>query len=377
MSSEDSEEDVAPPPGLSDGSLGGSEEEKVGRPTGLHEESLLGGAANDMQHYYAARAAAVASGYPNHHQHMLAQQLHHPHYLRDPLLSFVDPRLAFLQHQSMGRFHPGASAVNPGHSLSVGYPPSQIMSFHHPHPALGSLPVSGSIPNMEPSSFLSTLARQPLSHTGSVAAAYAQPLMSSAATTTTTAVPSRDRRNAKESINEEIKDVPLPADYKPPPLTGRDPVCLALDMDEKTLSPYQCELRKHIELFETKAEDAKSGVQGRNTPIQAGQVGLRCRHCSHIPKGKGRLRKGTVYYSRTLEGLYQVAQNLSKVHLCKSCPNIPEDIKNKLAAMQLVNKRASGGKEYWVYGLNQLGVYEDHGVLRFRPTGWEPPDDES
>jgi hypothetical protein len=44
------------------------------------------------------------------------------------------------------------------------------------------------------------------------------------------------------------------------------------------------------------------------------------------------------------------------------------DTKKRLAEMQLVNKRASGGKEYWVYGLEQLGVYEDRGILRFRPT---------
>jgi len=154
---------------------------------------------------------------------------------------------------------------------------------------------------------------------------------------------------------------------KPPPsLTNRPAIPLSLELDEKTLSPYQCELRKHIELFETQMEDITT-LQGRNIPIKLGQVGIRCRHCAQHRNAAGRISKGGVYYSKSLEGLYQVAQNLSKVHLCSSCPNIPESTKARLAQMQLVNKRASGGKEYWVYGLDQLGVYEDGKILRFRP----------
>jgi hypothetical protein len=34
--------------------------------------------------------------------------------------------------------------------------------------------------------------------------------------------------------------------------------------------------------------------------------GIRCRHCSQIRRASGRLAKGSVYYSRTLDGLYQV-----------------------------------------------------------------------
>jgi hypothetical protein len=161
-------------------------------------------------------------------------------------------------------------------------------------------------------------------------------------------------------------------------LAGRPPICLHLDLDEQTLSDYQCLLRKHIELFETRPEDIQSGVQGRNTPIRVGQVGIRCRHCSNFGKSETntscdttpharRPKKGTIYYSRTLDGLYQVAQNLTKVHLCNSCPNIPGDVKARLSEMQKVNKRTSGGKEYWVYGLKELGVYEDKDMLRFRP----------
>jgi len=161
---------------------------------------------------------------------------------------------------------------------------------------------------------------------------------------------------------------------RPPPqtLTNRPPVCLYIDLDESVLSEYQVLLRKQIELFETLPADNSAGVQGRNRPILVGQVGIRCRHCAHIPRASGRLTKGSVYYSRTLDGLYQVCQNLSKVHLQDTCQSIPDETKLRLRELQQINKRTSGRKEYWLYGLNELGVYQDRGILRFRPLGYDP-----
>jgi hypothetical protein len=45
---------------------------------------------------------------------------------------------------------------------------------------------------------------------------------------------------------------------------------------------------------------------------------------------------------------------------------IPEDVKNRLSFLQKVNRRATGGKEYWSEGLRVLGVYEDGNTMRFR-----------
>jgi hypothetical protein len=74
-----------------------------------------------------------------------------------------------------------------------------------------------------------------------------------------------------------------------------------------------------------------------------------------------------VYYSKTIDGLYQVAQNMSKLHLRKMCSKIPDVTQEKLMRLGKANNRASGGKEYWAEGLRVLGVYEDGDMLRFRP----------
>lgn len=149
-------------------------------------------------------------------------------------------------------------------------------------------------------------------------------------------------------------------------LTNRSAVPLYLDYDDQALSEYQCVLRKQIELFETRPEHIHGNAQGRNTPIYIGQVGIRCRHCSVLPKAVRPM--GTVYYSRTLAGVYQVAQNMAKVHYFgNKCNQMPAAIKEQLLALQRTNKRASGGKEYWIDGLKVHGVYEDGKALRFRP----------
>jgi hypothetical protein len=83
--------------------------------------------------------------------------------------------------------------------------------------------------------------------------------------------------------------------------TGRvDPTlgarCFSLynDTDERNISQYQCLARKQIEIFESTPDDACSNAQGRNRPINPGQVGIRCRHCKKSPPKQR--KTGSVYY---------------------------------------------------------------------------------
>jgi hypothetical protein len=59
---------------------------------------------------------------------------------------------------------------------------------------------------------------------------------------------------------------------------------------------------------------------------------------------------------------------MAKVHFGDGkCRMIPETTKNRLLELQTVNRKASGGKDYWVHCLEILGVYEDGEILRFKP----------
>jgi hypothetical protein len=94
---------------------------------------------------------------------------------------------------------------------------------------------------------------------------------------------------------------------KTPALTNRKPVLLFLDYDEHNLTEYQRLIRQNVELFEAGPEEVRGSAQGRNIPILLGQVGIRCRHCAMLPFNAR--ARGAVYFTRTIDGLYQVAQS--------------------------------------------------------------------
>jgi hypothetical protein len=59
---------------------------------------------------------------------------------------------------------------------------------------------------------------------------------------------------------------------------------------------------------------------------------------------------------------------MAKVHFGQDkCPMIPTNIKQSLLELQRENRKASGGKDYWVHCLEAVGVYEDGDLLRFKP----------
>jgi hypothetical protein len=164
--------------------------------------------------------------------------------------------------------------------------------------------------------------------------------------------------------------------YDPPPPRDGPTMLLYMDRDEDTLSEYQCFLRKQLEIFEAGPDDVRCTAQGRNTAIILDQVGVRCIHCAHLPRAAK--TKGAAYYSRTIDGIYQIAQNMSKVHLCERCQRIPPDIRAKLSALRIHNRRAACGIGYWSDGVRALGVYEDGRILRLKkPTPKETPPPES
>jgi hypothetical protein len=149
------------------------------------------------------------------------------------------------------------------------------------------------------------------------------------------------------------------------PITGRPSVPLFLNSDTAALSAYQCLVRKQIELFEAGTVDVESNAQGRNRPIVLGQVGIRCRHCSHLnPRERSR---GATYYPAQLQGLYQACQNLSLTHLATHCQLIPCEIRSELEQLRKRKSSAGGGKKYWADAAKVLGVYEDGDGLRFAP----------
>ena len=108
-----------------------------------------------------------------------------------------------------------------------------------------------------------------------------------------------NRKAAAVKNRDDHNDDTLP----PSPPNASNLPLLYNPMDEGRLSKFQILARKQVEFFEATAEDLEASCQGRNRPILLGQVGMRCRRCSHLPN-RQRMRAST-YYPSTVAGIYQ------------------------------------------------------------------------
>ena len=175
------------------------------------------------------------------------------------------------------------------------------------------------------------------------------------------------------TTNNNPSDAAARMDHEPPLVVGRLPIPLYLSCNDDFLSPYQCLVRKLIELFEaSSAEDIASNTQGRKRPIALGQVGIRCRHCAmHRNKSTSDGIRGAILYPSQLIGVYQAAQTMANVHLLQQCTTIPDDIKKTLLRLKEETQyspstpKSTVGKEAWAEMTKKLGVYEDSHGLRF------------
>ncbi|KAL3906151.1 MAG: hypothetical protein SGILL_009389 [Bacillariaceae sp.] len=170
----------------------------------------------------------------------------------------------------------------------------------------------------------------------------------------------RASKSKQATKTKKMKKSPIGLTIAPRPM----PCVLYTKDDDDYLTPYQCLLRKQLEVFVADSEDVRcSSQQGRTTNIQVGQVGLRCRHCEG---GLASRTKGAVYYSHSVDGMYQIGQNIGKVHLAERCYRIPDDIRRQLMVLRNDSRRASSGKVYWSERIRGLGVYQEGKILKYR-----------
>jgi len=156
-----------------------------------------------------------------------------------------------------------------------------------------------------------------------------------------------------------------------PPIQGGIPnslpVILACPEDTFKLSSHQVLLRHQIEAFQASEEDISTHTRGRNKPIVLRQVGIRCRHCAHLPVS--RRQKGSTYFPATLLGIYQAAQNMSTTHMqCGLCSEMPDSIKAQFVQVLSAKVASSGaGRPYWAESATKLGLVDtENGIMFIR-----------
>jgi hypothetical protein len=143
------------------------------------------------------------------------------------------------------------------------------------------------------------------------------------------------------------------------------PAILALPEDHVKLSTHQVFLRHQIEAFRASEEDISTHTRGRNKPVALGQIGIRCRHCAHVPVGKR--QKGSTYFPATVLGLYQAAQNMSTTHMqCGLCSEMPNELKQQFAHLISTKVASFGaGRPYWARAAKKLGFVDTENGIRF------------
>jgi len=142
---------------------------------------------------------------------------------------------------------------------------------------------------------------------------------------------------------------------------------LSLPTDSNFLTEAHCFLRSTcIEIFVSTDEDVNApGKVAR--PFRAGQVGFRCIHCKHIPRGS-RANQAVGYPSKR-ETIFESVRNFQRVHF-NACPHTSESVKQRY--MNVV-RRGRGPKRskklvraYYAQAASEVGLIDTPRGLEHR-----------
>jgi hypothetical protein len=350
----------------------------------------------------AAAAAAASTEPPASHSHYpysyypydydysaYAQEHHHPH----------EQAYSHGRHHGHGHGHHGLEAAGAEHeSSAVVSPPDQDGSGHHHHHHQGADGVAGT-PNggaaasggdMPP---LSSYAYdQPYSyyypppHLMHVAPS---PVNAASSLANMASQSSPENRKRKASYDHEQQQQQQHSEgagggyYGQGPYAGAAPddgagpyaeededdgeriiFRLYCDADRETLSERHCYVRQcYIQAFTATASDVSSRHSKGAQKLNAGQVGVRCVFCSHLPHGDRAER--AVCYPRSISRLYQTVADMQRFHF-ESCVCIPSRMRETYQALKTSRKRGQEKpQEYWIRSARELGLYDspDGGIF--------------
>lgn len=137
------------------------------------------------------------------------------------------------------------------------------------------------------------------------------------------------------------------------PVSQRRIVPLATDEDQNWLSEFLCFVRSDLlEVFRASMEDVRS--RNSSKKVMHGQVGIRCRHCAHLPQHARTARSSS--YPKTLSRIYQSLTMMLRDHF-GACSCIPLPLKLKFQQLKgSTSQGATGSNNFWEYSAKKLGL---------------------
>jgi hypothetical protein len=143
------------------------------------------------------------------------------------------------------------------------------------------------------------------------------------------------------------------------------PMPLAMPSDKDWLTPLHCFVRLNcVEVFTATKHDVATPSKGKRKPIQVGQIGIRCPHCSDTTSTSIKAReRGSVYYPTTISSIYNATMNLLQRHL-HHCPSVPGEIMLRYETLKADDARSGTSKRYWIESALSLGLVDTSEGIR-------------
>ena len=142
-------------------------------------------------------------------------------------------------------------------------------------------------------------------------------------------------------------------------------VPLAIDEDPNWLTEFLCFVRSDmVEVVRATEFDVETRM-ATTKHITRGQVGIRCRFCSHLPQRANR----SSCFPSTIRGIYQSVTMMIREHFSRpdgssscGCPAMPPAIQQKyLQLKSRTTQGATDSKRYWVEAAKKMGMVDTNG----------------
>ncbi len=172
--------------------------------------------------------------------------------------------------------------------------------------------------------------------------------------------PAEDSLLLMQRSTKEAAKALADAAHSGPPKSPFSKVLLAIPDDKEWLSDMDCFIRKQLEVFCATEEDVETARSDRKYPVQVGQVGIRCIHCSlkkHEASGTA------VAFPFAISGIYEAVREFQRLHL-DSCENVPVATKEKLNAFKGASSLSSVLRKYYVLAARALGLNDTREGIR-------------
>ena len=139
---------------------------------------------------------------------------------------------------------------------------------------------------------------------------------------------------------------------------------LAMPTDSDSLSDRQCYVRSEmVEIFAATEKDVAARHSKGAQKLVAGQVGIRCVHCSHLrPRDRA---ERAVCYPSSISRIYQTVADMQRFHF-EQCREIPDEIRKVYKSLKTTRPRGVGSPQtYWVQSAKLLDLVDSEDGIRF------------